>query len=234
MTVSLMSAIRRRPGMARSDFFNYLFRSHGALATQNPLGLSSYRQNHVLDLVAGQPGDLGYGVAPDRDNVTELEFPDLEALFSTMGHPYTREVLGPDGANFSDLPTATALVVKSHDVPVPAPGEGASRVIAFLSATPTLSLEDFAAALDDGLETADKGQLSSVTVHHRVAEGDTLVGYFGGEDAPSYQAALTMTFTQGGPALPDAARLLGNLGPAVDASRSFAALVDVRELYRAY
>lgn len=232
MTVSLMSAIRRRPGMTRSEFFDYLVRVHGELAKRNPLNLAGYRQNHVLDLLAGVSGEASYSVAPDRDNVTELEFANLAALFATMGHAYTREVLGPDGANFSDLPTATALVVNSREVSVAGQAIGPARVLAFLASREGLSLGSFADRLDGAIAEANTSRLCSLTVHHRMVEGDQLVGYFGGEDAPSYQAALTMTFPESDAALTHARELIGALGDAVDAARSFAALVDMKEIYK--
>ncbi|MDP9027299.1 MAG: EthD domain-containing protein [Actinomycetota bacterium] len=236
--ISLTSAIRRRPGMSRAAFFDYLLHVHGGLATAEPGELRRYRQNHVRDAVAGIPGQPCYLVAPDRDNVTEVIFDELPQLFADLSRSYTREVLGPDGANFSDLPTATALV-GSIAGSLGTPLESGGKVIAFLRATDGVPLEEFtarwrAAAASVPLSEIGGDSIVHAEVQERVAAGDQVVGYFGGADAPSYQGMISLWFDAADHALDGTGRYLDALAevdPFFDASRSWRALVDEFVIY---
>lgn len=55
--ITLMSAIRRRPGMSREEFVAYLRDVHGPIAAKEPLQLARYVQNHVIDAAAGTSED---------------------------------------------------------------------------------------------------------------------------------------------------------------------------------
>lgn len=221
--------------MSRADFFAYLRDVHGSIARAEPGDVALYRQNHVRDAVAGVAGQSAYAVLPDRDNVTEVVFDDLPALFADLGRPYAREKIGPDGVNFSDLPSATALVGAISEEPVPNPGAGSAKVIAFVSAQEGVRLEDFTSAWAGARASVSPSVLEpvrSVSVQERQSAGDKVVGYFGGAEAPSYQGMLSLRFDDEATALVHAARYLDALGDVIDRSRSWHALVDEVIIYR--
>lgn len=228
MTTSLIAAVRRRPGMSRRDFFDYILNVHADISTREPLTMIRYTQNHIVDSIAGQPGQREYAVQPDRDSVTVLTFADLPSMFATMGNPYTREHIGPDGANFSDLATAAALVTSNRYIQgaeADAPGE---TIIAFVNPLPGVDDDTLTAglgALFDGAGSA----FTSVQVGSRLAEGDVVVPYFGGADGIAYQGVVTITLPATDGTLARVWSQLVSTG-VVDPARSFAALVDVKEI----
>jgi hypothetical protein len=133
--IKLVAAIRRRPGMTHEEYAEYIRDKHGAIASANKLTVRKYVQNHVFDSAYGATGDTGYQVTLPRDSVTELYFDDLESMGRAFADPYTLDVVGPDGANFSDLPAALSLLVEeSWSVGAPLPGSRAVKVLHFLKA----------------------------------------------------------------------------------------------------
>ncbi|MEU2265632.1 EthD domain-containing protein [Streptomyces olindensis] len=117
--LTLIAAVRRKPGMTHQAFVHYLHHVHGPLAAAKPLGVRRYVQNHVFDASFGSEGDAAHLTVFGRDAVTELQFHDKDALAATMSDPYTREVIGPDGAHFNDMPSALALLARPVAVTPP-------------------------------------------------------------------------------------------------------------------
>jgi len=221
--------------MSREAFFAYLRDVHGALATAEPGTVACYRQNHVLDMVAGVDGDSHYAVDPDRDNITEVMFDDLPALFDDLSRPYVREKVGPDGANFSDKETATALVTTNHELVAAQAGLSTAKVIAFLSAPQGVSTREFDTQCRASFAESGWGELASLggalTWHERVAEGDAIVGYFGGTRATAYDAVVTFRLPSAETALSVAGRFLDDHRAVIDLSRSWRALVKETVIY---
>ncbi|MHC3471090.1 EthD domain-containing protein [Streptomyces sp. 7R007] len=143
--LTLIAAIRRKPGMTHRAFLRHLHHVHGPLAAANPLQIRSYVQNHVFDASFGVEGDLSYLTVFGRDAVTELRFDDMGGLAATMSDPYARDVIGPDGARFNDLPSALALLTRSEVlVPPPASDNGTApvKVLHFVRGAPQLQQDD--------------------------------------------------------------------------------------------
>lgn len=232
--ITLMSAIRRRPGLSRAEFVAYLRDVHGEIAAKEPLQLSRYVQNHVTDAVAGTSDDARYAVAPDRDNVTELVFEDFPALGATMGAPYSRDVVGPDGANFSDLSTAYAVLVDNAEQPVPQPGPGAVKVFVWLHAADGVGLDAFRELLAQAHAGVGPELLEPVrglAHHHQLPQGAPLLQYFGGLGVHVYEGVLSLRLAAGAGALDTARRYVDALAaaapePFFDPARSFTLVCD--------
>lgn len=197
--IKLVAAVRRRPGMAHAEYADYVREVHGGIALANKLTVAKYVQNHVFDSAYGAIGDTGYQVTLPRDSVTELYFENFETMAQTFADPYTRDVVGPDGVNFSDLPTALSLLVEEKQTHVPRPGPDAVKVLYFLKAAEGLDPEVFQQcwlrAHEDVL--ADP---SGPARHLRGCEwnpalpGDTMAAYFGGSGQPAYEAYAALWF----------------------------------------
>ncbi|MDQ0595793.1 hypothetical protein QF037_000138 [Streptomyces canus] len=93
---------------------------------------------------------MGYQLTLPRDSVTELYFDDLESMAQTFADPYTRDVVGPDGANFSDQAAAVSLLVEESGAEVPRSGTGTVKILHFLKAAEGLA----PGAFQEGLRRA--------------------------------------------------------------------------------
>ncbi|WP_405719744.1 EthD domain-containing protein [Streptomyces sp. NBC_01537] len=202
--LNLIAAIRRRPGMTHQAFLHYLQYVHGSLAAANPLQVRRYVQNHVFDSSFGSEEDPAYLTDVGRDSVTELHFENMEALAATMADPYTREVIGPDGAHFNDMPSALALLARPT-VLIPPPAsenEGRVKVLHFLrrSEGPALDPEGFTERWHAAHEKALGGEESLAKalrgyVQHRPVPGaEKVLRHFGGRDKPAYEGVAALCY----------------------------------------
>ena len=195
--IKVVAAIRRRPGMAQAEYFDYIENVHGKLARDNPLGLSRYVQNHVKDAAFGVTGDASHLTVLPRDSVTELWFEDFPALGRTFADPYTQQVLGPDGKNFSDLPTALSLLTSES-------GEWGNtaqglKIMYFLkaaqSATPEVFAQEWTAA---DLRARTSGAILGGIRSHAISpppgapQGGGDNDYFGGKDMIAYDGIQSL------------------------------------------
>jgi hypothetical protein len=200
--IKLVAAIRRRPGMTHTEYADYIREVHGGIALANKMTLRKYVQNHVFDGAYGSIGDTGYQVTLPRDSVTELYFDDLDSMARTFTDPYTRDVVGPDGANFSDLPASMSLLVEEKRTKVPQPAPGAVKVLYFVKAADGLEPEAFQQrwqqAHADVLADA-----SGPACHLRGYEwnpalpGNGMAEYFGSSGQPAYEAYAALWFDDG-------------------------------------
>ncbi|RRR78080.1 EthD domain-containing protein [Streptomyces sp. RP5T] len=187
--LTLIAAIRRKPGMTHSAFLRHLHHVHGPLSAANPLLIRSYVQNHVFDASFGVEGDPAHLTTFGRDSVTELRFDDMGALAATMSHPYSREVIGPDGARFNDLPSALALLTRSEGlVPPPVSGTGTApvKVLHFVRGAAQLEQDDVV----DRWQTAHEqviaeggpqaGTVRGWVQHRQVPGAEGALRHFGG------------------------------------------------------
>ena len=226
--ITLMSAIRRRPGLSRAEFQSYLRDVHGEIATRNPLELAAYVQNHVIDSVTGAPA--GYGeILNDRDAVIELQFEGFPQLGATMGAAYSREVVGPDGPNFSDLPAAIAVL--TADVGrLEYPSLTAFKTFSYHYASDGVSLEEFLAAWREARTSA-----AGVVFHEQLPEGADLLRYFGGEGVRVPSGVTSIRWESGEAALDSAVASVAALvdaGVPLDPRLSTTLLTNEIEIYR--
>jgi len=199
--ITLMSAIRRRPGQSREQFVAYLRDVHGEIATRNPLQLSAYVQNYVVDSITGESPQFSRTIN-DRDAVIELRFEGMPQLGATMGADYTREVVGPDGRNFSDLPSAIAVL--TDDVGSGG-GTAETKTFTFLYAAEGIGQEAFLASWRAVRDRPLPIGATAVTFHERKPEGEELLRYFGGAGMPEPAGVVSLRFDTSAGAL-DAAR----------------------------
>jgi hypothetical protein len=200
--IKLVAAARRRPGMTHAEYAEYVEKVHGGIARADKLTVRKYVQNHVLDGAYGALGDVGYQVTLPRDSVTELYFDDLASMARTFADPYTREVVGPDGVNFSDQPTAVSLLVEESAAEAPRSGTGTVKILHFLKAADGLAPEAFQQGLRRAYEDllADPAGPARYMRGHewnRALPGDGMAAYFGGTaEQPSYDAYSALWFEE--------------------------------------
>lgn len=193
--IKVVAAIRRRPGMALAEYFGYIENVHGKLARDNPLGLRRYVQNHVLDAAYGVTGDPTHLTALPRDSVTELWFDDFAALGRTFADPYTQQVIGPDGKNFSDLPSALSLLTTEEGAW--GTSEQGLKILYFLKAAPDTSTDTFtqAWASADERARASVNLMGGVRSHAITPPPGAPQGggdYFGGKDMIAYDGIQSL------------------------------------------
>ncbi|MCL6733498.1 EthD domain-containing protein [Streptomyces neyagawaensis] len=200
--IKLVAAVRRRPGMTHAEYADYVREVHGGIALANKLTVVKYVQNHVFDSAYGAIGDTGYQVTLPRDSVTELYFENFETMAQTFADPYTRDVVGPDGVNFSDLPAALSLLVEEKPMEVPQPGPGAVKVLYFLKAAEGLEPEVFRQswlrAHEDVLaDPSGPARYLRGCEWNPALSGGGMVEYFGGSGQPAYEAYAALSFDDG-------------------------------------
>ncbi|MFI8537587.1 EthD domain-containing protein [Streptomyces aquilus] len=200
--IKLVAAVRRRPGMTRTEYREYTEKVHGGIATAKKLTLRKYVQNHVLDGAYGALGDVGYEVTLPRDSVTELYFDDFASMGQTFADPYTREVVGPDAVNFSDQPAALSLLVEEREDEAPLHADGLVKVLHFLKAAEGVDPEVFQQGLRGAYEDVladSSGPTRYLRGHqfNRPLPGDGMAGYFGGgSEQPAYDAYSALWFEE--------------------------------------
>lgn len=200
--IKLVAAVRRRPGMTRTEYTEYIEKVHGGIALADKLTVRKYVQNHVLDGAYGELGDVGYRVTLPRDSVTELYFDDLESMGRTFADPYTRDVVGPDAVNFSDQPAALSLLVEESEAEAPRPADGTVKILHFLKAADGITPDVFHKGLRRAYEEvlADtSGPARYVRGHewNTALPGDGMAAYFGGaSEQPAYDAYSALWFDE--------------------------------------
>lgn len=109
----------------------------------------------MFDSSFGSEEDPAYLTDFGRDPVTELHFEIMEALAATMADPYTREVIGPDGAHFNEMSRALPLLARPTVLMPPAASEdeGRVKVLHFIRSIPPRP-----AAFSDGARAAPRGR----------------------------------------------------------------------------
>ncbi|MEV7981262.1 EthD domain-containing protein [Streptomyces sp. NPDC086519] len=201
--LNLIAAIRRKPGMTHRAFLHYLQHVHGPLAAADPLRIRRYVQNHVFDASFGSEEDPAYLTEFGRDSVTELLFEDMEALAATMSAPYSREVVGPDGAHFNDLPSALAMLTRPAVLmPAPAPdgAGGHVKVLHFVhmaeGPTPDRFPERWRTAHEEVLaeEKSQAEVLRGCVLHRRAPGAERALRHFGSADQPAYAGVAALYY----------------------------------------
>jgi hypothetical protein len=198
--IKMMATLCRRPGMTHAEYLAYVQHVHGPLATEQPVTLKRYVQNHVFDAAFGSSADTTHSLVVARDSVTELYWDNPQDMGTTFAHEHVRSKVGPDGANFSDLRVALSLVAQEVEQPVARPGRGAgAKVMHFLRAAEGLPLPEFfqrwALAHERALAAAPTAaEALRRCVHNRqLPEFNRMLAYFGGLDV-IYEGAASLWF----------------------------------------
>lgn len=198
--IKMMAAVCRKPGMTHAEYLAYVQHVHGAIAIEQPATLRRYVQNHVFDAAFGTSAEPSHSMVVSRDSVTELYWDSPQDMAATFQHEHVRTKVGPDGANFSDLPVALSLVATESEQAVKRPGRGAgAKVLHFIRAAEGLALPDFferwsrahALALE---RTPEAAAAMRRCVHSRqVPDFNSMLAYFGGLDT-YYEGVASLWF----------------------------------------
>lgn len=132
--LKIMASARRRPGMTHAEYCSYILNVHGALSRANPLGLARYVQNHVYDSAFGSMAANDHVGAFHRDSVTELYFQSPTDMQRTFSDQYVREVIAPDGRNFSELASNATVLTLETELAQPADSGAGTKIMHFLHA----------------------------------------------------------------------------------------------------
>jgi len=122
----------------------------------------------------------------------------------TFSHPYVREKVGPDGANFSELSTALALLTRETEVSVPKPAAAPIKVLYFLRKLADLTLSEYFERWRSAHEAAMREERQAAVAVRRcvlslqVPEGNALLAYFGGKDMPIYEGVTSLWYEENG------------------------------------
>jgi hypothetical protein len=189
--------------MTQQEYFPYIRDVHGALSKAQPVTVRRYVQNHSFDGAFGSATDTVYQIVFHRDSVTELWFDSLESMGETFAHPHVREKIGPDGANFSDLSTALAVLTREVELTVPHGRANAPvKVLYFLRKTADISLDDcfrlWASAHESAMQADPQAAaaLRRCVCSQQIPEGNRFLGYFGGKDMPIYEAVVSLWYDE--------------------------------------
>jgi hypothetical protein len=211
--VKIVALIRRRPDMTHAEYLDYIVNVHAKLTPPAPTPgseaavpagpppMGRYIQNHVFDSAYGATGDDGYQVIMPRDSVTELSFGDVESMRKDFESSFTRDTVGPDGANFSDLPAAVSLLVNETRTGRTKPSDSDVKILHFLGAAEGMAAEEVqerwqrahrdVLAADPELAGALRGQ-----EWNTVIPGQAITAYFGGSELPEYVAYSALWFDE--------------------------------------
>ncbi|KUR70899.1 hypothetical protein AQZ52_13870 [Novosphingobium fuchskuhlense] len=119
MTVTVLTLLKRRPGMSKADFIAYYETNH-RLIGETVLGpwATRYERKHL------HPLD-GTDMDHDFDVVMEIEFPDEQAMaecFAAMAEPATRQLITEDEEKLFDRTLIRSFRVEPHGSPMPRKG----------------------------------------------------------------------------------------------------------------
>ena len=201
--IKMAATMRRKPGMALQEFYPYIEHIHGYKITKsNPLTIRRYIQNHVFDSAYGSSADRTYELPIPRDSVTELWFDSFESMVETFTHPYVKETVGPDGANFADKNTELSLVAREVEYSVPNAGKGGTKVLHFLRKTDSLPLTDFFKQWQSAHERVMAISEAAKPIRRyvqslQVPEGNSLLAYFS-SDMPVYEGYASFWYDDAG------------------------------------
>lgn len=95
--IKMLATLCRKPGMTHAEYLAYIQHVHGAIATENPVTLARYVQNHVFDAAFGTNNERTHSQVVARDSVTELYWDDPAAMGASFQHEHVRTKVGPDG-----------------------------------------------------------------------------------------------------------------------------------------
>ncbi|KAK2731426.1 hypothetical protein CKAH01_19065, partial [Colletotrichum kahawae] len=161
----------------------------------------------------------------------QLYLPSADSFTSPPPTNYTETVIGPDGVNFNDMPTAMSmLATETFLTGLPAgakPADNKPPLVAWFWAIATkeaTSNETFANTLADTLVKAiPAGTVYNASVHVPVPGGN-LRPYFGGQTMPTINAVIKLWLGESDfsiPAVRTAQTQLDNAKLQLDENQSF-------------
>ncbi|KAJ0334886.1 hypothetical protein COL922a_010097 [Colletotrichum nupharicola] len=197
-----LAVIRRRSGLTHKEYLEYHTLVHGQKSWNAPHDNAwpiAYTQNHVVDGVFGANNTVANQIYVGRDDVNELYSSAADSFTSPPPTNYTETVIGPDGVDFNDMPTAMSmLATETFLTGLPAgakPADNKPPLVAWfwaIATTEATSNETFANTLADTLVKATPaGTVYNASVHVPVPGGD-LRPYFGGQTMPTINAVIKL------------------------------------------
>lgn len=199
-----LAAIRRRSGLTHKEYLYYNTMVHGLKAHNAPNDTAkplAYYQNHVFDGVFGVNDSVPVGSWAGRDNVVELYSRESDSFTGPPLTNYTQTVIGPDGVNFNDLPTAFSMVAfeKFTTIPLTCAQTLSSQsrsqpLTAFfwagaLGSGPAFNNITFAQSLVNYFTGSLLGSIYNISSHTVVAGTDSSL-YYGGANMPVVNAVI--------------------------------------------
>lgn len=118
MTVTLITLLKRRPGMSKDDFIAYYESHHRRIGEEV---LSGYASRYVRRFL--HPAD-GTDRDHDFDVVMEIEFPDqaaMDACFAAMQPPEIMDRIVADEERLFDRSRNRVFTVEEHASALPDP-----------------------------------------------------------------------------------------------------------------
>jgi EthD domain len=116
MPVTILTLLKRRPGMSKADFISY-YETHHRLIGEKVLGpwATRYERKHLHPM---DGSDIDY----DFDVAMEIEFADEESMaacFAAMADPDTRQEITEDEERLFDRPRLRSYRVENHRSEMP-------------------------------------------------------------------------------------------------------------------
>lgn len=115
--VTVVTLLKRRPGMSREAFIEYYETRHAVLATRVVPGLISYRRMYM------DPDQMAFGMppaSPGYDVITVLVFEDADAYrkaFAALSDPEIAQRIADDEEHLFDRSCIRAWIVdERHSV----------------------------------------------------------------------------------------------------------------------
>lgn len=167
----------RQPGLTHRQFVYGNHVVHGDLVRNGPDSfreqISGYTQSYVTDAAYGSH------TRPRIDSVSELWYASPATAHANFTHPYYRDVVFPDGANFADESIGIVYFAEEELLGAAAPlrGDGI-KVCLFLAAPDGVAATDLSAVVDKHHAAAAQGLtgLLARTRNHTLATPAALNG----------------------------------------------------------
>ncbi len=126
--IKLLVVSRRLSGMTRQQYMRHFQNVHGTKILAGPEdmleNLSAYVQNYVTDAAYGTH-ESAMGLPVEMDSVSEIYFPNPEAVGRMTSHAYYHSVIQPDEHLFADGSTLKLMMAVEEEETVAVPRRGA-------------------------------------------------------------------------------------------------------------
>ncbi|MFP3728836.1 EthD domain-containing protein [Priestia filamentosa] len=168
MSITLLAASRRRPGLTKAEYQRYLEFYHGNIARMDRGGLVTYIQNHVIDGAFGTLEDSSHQQkVADRDGVVELTFDTFPEMVAAL-EPAEPSAASIDGQFFAEECNNITVMSEQEEIPVSHPiptfnpglgivqGVGSLKVMQYIMRNDDVFPEDFHAFWREAHEEALK------------------------------------------------------------------------------
>lgn len=116
MTVTVITLLKRREGMSKTDFIAYYEETHRRIGEQVLAGHASRYVRRFLHPLDGEDR------REDADVVMEIDFPDdasRDACFAALADPATAAMIAADEERLFDRPRIRTFAVEEHQSTLP-------------------------------------------------------------------------------------------------------------------